>query len=199
MPKIGPLSPDQARGTLAHRLTRTADNLRQLATKFGIRPYRVFLVWTQWSGEERGEGDEKEVQRVEILPTPRITSLDSVTFSLFSAGVLPVGSVRVDRISGRAFSNDLLSGIILPDGTHADHIPEPFSFFYEVVEDGRGDNPALRSKFRLLSFPFRRAEQVDWTIMLERISEDRNRYGQSQAGVDFPGPGPGIPPGVTGP
>jgi hypothetical protein len=198
MPRIGPLTPAQAKATLAQRLGRVADNVRQIATILGARPYRVFLVWTKWSGQERGEGQEAEIRRVEILPTPRVANLDAITFSLYHAGTLPVGSVKVDRISVVSFSSDLLTGNYVP-AEHEDFIPEPYEFMYEVVEDGRGDNPPTRSRFRLLSFPFRRATQVDWTIMLERVGEDRNRYAQGQTPEQFSGPRPGIPANVTGP
>lgn len=198
MPKIGPLTPAQAKATIAQRLAPVADNVRQIATTLGARPYRVFLVWTKWTGEERGEGVEQEARRIEILPTPRIQNLDSVSYSLMHAGTLPVGSIRVDLISGATFSADILSGNYVPVA-HEDFIPEPFEFFYEVVEDGRGDDPATRSRFRLLSFPFRRATKVDWTVTLERVSLDRNRYAQSQVPEEFPGPRPGVPPKITGP
>jgi hypothetical protein len=197
-PRAHPLTPDQAKRTLAQRLGTLGDNLRQLATNFGVRPYRCFLVWTHWGGAERGEGMEREVKRIEVLPTPRVTSLDNLSFSFFHAGTLPVGSVRVDRISVVRFSYDILTGKMVPT-PHEDHIPEPYDFFWEIIEDGRGDNPALRSKFRVMSYPVRRAGKLDWTLMLERVSEDNNRYGQSQIGPDFPGPLPGLPSSVKGP
>lgn len=195
---IRPLTPAQAKASLCQRLTGVADNVRQIATILGARPYRVFLIWTRWSGEERGEGVETQVQSIEVLPTPRVQNLDAVTFSLYHAGTLPVGSIKVDRISGAVFTSDILKGDWVPVN-HEDFIPEPTEFMYEVVEDGRGDNPAVRSRFRLLSFPFRRATQVDWTVMLERVGEDRNRYAQSQSPTQFSGPRPGIPPNITGP
>lgn len=186
MSKVRPLSPGQARKTFAHKFTRTADKLRQIATRMGVRPFRVFLTWTKWTGEERGEGNEQLYRRIEILPTPRVSSLDNVSFSVFHAGTLPVGSVRVDRISAREFTEDILCGKAFPDdplpfGENAGekHIPQPYEFFYEVVEDGRGDDPAKRSRFRPLNRPTRRAGQVDFTIMLERVSEDRTRDDKS--------------------
>ncbi len=182
MAKIGPLSPEQAKKTLAHRFASKGDRLRQLYTRFGLRPHRVFLIWTKWSGEERGIGEETEMKRVEILPTPKVSSLDNVTFSYFHSGTLPVGSVKVEEISAATFTEDILRGHTLPTGL-VDHIPEPWNFFYEVVEDGRGDDPPVRPKFRLLNTPFRRAGKLDYTIMLERISEDRNRLAKNVMGT----------------
>ena len=205
MARIGPLTPGQARNTLAHKIgTRLAPKVRQLATKFGLRPIRVFLVWTKWSGIERGEGFEKEINRAELLPTPKVDSMDGVSFSLLQAGTVPVGSVRVSRVNV-GYTEDQLRGRVYPpnmqttpedfstslqdndadDGTppeplpvlNPDHIEQPFDFYYELIEDGRGDNPSHRSKFRLLNRPFRRAGKTDWSLILERIGQDNNRDG----------------------
>jgi len=108
------LTPGQAKGTLASKFGKVADNLRQLATDFGIRPYRVFLTWTKWTGVERGQGDEILIRRAEILPTPRVISIDNMNNSPMHAGVLPVGSLKVDRISVVSFTRDVLMGKAFP-------------------------------------------------------------------------------------
>jgi hypothetical protein len=177
VPKPAPLTPAQAQATLANRFTRVADNLRQLATTFGIRPYRVFLVWSKWTGSERGEGFEQVIQQLEILPTPNVRSLDNIALSPLSTGVIPMGSVKVSEVS-TSLTYDQLTGRMYPV-PHEEHIPEPYEFFYEIVEDGRGDNPAKRMKFAILGEPMRNADNVEWTFTLTRVSEDRNRQGQS--------------------
>lgn len=181
MPKVKPLTPDEAKKSFANRFSSKADRLRQLATKFGVRPYRVFLTLTRWTGEERGEGEEKIVARRELLPTPRVQSLDAISFNAFRGGTLPVGSLRVDRISA-SFTSDELAGLFGPLAGQ-ERIPQPYEFFYEVVEDGRGDAHPPRAKFRLLSEPFRRPGKIDWTLMLERISQDRTRDDLSAIGT----------------
>lgn len=205
MPKIRALSPDEARSTLANRFGSKADRMRQLATKFGVRPNRCFLRWTRWTGSERGEGDELDVLTYEILPTPRVQSLDNLSFSIQHAGVIPVGSLRVDRISTALFTRDVLMGKAWPNASQVPglvvstlppmvtpmpgmdprepHIPEPWEFFWEVVEDGRGDSPPKRMKFRLMNEPFRRPGKVDWTVMLERVGQDRTRDNRSGIGT----------------
>jgi hypothetical protein len=188
MPKIGPLTPLQARNSLAHKIgTRVGDKVRQLNTKFGIRPYRVFLVWTKWGGTERGEGNEAVVLEREILPTPKVESLDGVAFSLFAAGQLEVGSIQVSEVS-LTLTRDILMGHAIPGLGIVDHIPQPYDFFYEVREDGRGElgtgKEPQRQKYRLAADPFRRASKPYWQFTLERISEDRNRAGQSNVGDD---------------
>lgn len=174
MPKPKALTPAEAKATLAHRLGGRVDRPRQFATKFGVRPYRVFLTWVAWSGEERGVGDQTLFKRVEILPTPKVENIDTLTQNLFSVGTLPMGTVRVSRISV-SFTEDQLAGRL----SGQDSIPDNLEFFYEIVEDGRGDNPAYRHKFRLVSPPFRQAGQVHFVVVLERIGgDDLDRDGQ---------------------
>ena len=189
MPRPRPLSPAQAKATLVAKLTGTkahpglGDRLRQLHTKFGARSRHVFLVWTRSSGLERGEGDEAELARTEVLPTPKTTDLTAVALNPFSAGTLPVGSLRVSEVSG-TLTRDDLTGYAVPGQTRK--LPEmpDVDFFYEVVEDGRGDDPAPRMRFRLAAEPYRAETALSWMLLLERASEDRSRSGQSQLGPD---------------
>lgn len=166
MPKVRPLSPFEAKATLANRFGKVADRVRQIATVLGIRPYRVFLVWSQYSGSERGEGTSKEVKRIEILPTPQVISLDSVALSPQAAGILPMGSVRVNEIS-ISFTMDQLKGRWFPDPNELD-VPNNYEFHWEIIEDGRGDSVPEVMRFRLAADPFRRGDMVDWTVNLER-------------------------------
>jgi hypothetical protein len=213
MSKIGPLTPKEAKRTLAHRFTGLGDRLRQLGTKFGLRPHRVFLVWGRWSGAERGDGDFKSLIETEILPTPLVESLDGVAFSPYNAGTVEVGTVRVSQISAVRYSEDMLVGrypaisepgakpigptafVRFPSGVTkttrmtpgAVELPEPFDFFYEIVEDGRGDDPAVRRRFRPANDPMRRAGKLDWIVVLERASEDRSRDKETESGLDVDG------------
>lgn len=202
------------RQKLTQRLAPRVDKLRQRLVSFGLRPYNVFLVWTHWSGLERGEGAETELRRIQLIPNPLVEDLSGVTLNPFTAGLLPVGSIRISQIS-MSLNEDNLTGKLIPGqayfagcalqtlgvpmapdvlartsgeniGTHSDsmvrdHIFEPNDFFYEVVEDVPN---AQRKKYRLLSTPFRRPGKFDWTLMLERVSEDRARSGASQYGPD---------------
>ncbi len=184
MPRPRPLTPAQAKRTLAHRFTRLADRLRQLPTKFGIRPQRVFLVWTIWSGDEAGEGRETVLAEFEILPTPKV--LDSASAILRdprSAGYLPTGSIVVSNVSN-TLTRDMLKGHQIPRGRRVDLQREAVSFFYELREDGRGDNPPERDRYILAAEPSREAGFVQWNLFLSRSSEDRSRQGYSQVGVD---------------
>lgn len=176
------LTPVEAGRTLAHRFAARADRLRQVATRFGLRPYNVSLVWIRWSGEERGEGKSTVIQVTPILPNPVVEDLSAVALDPRNAGILPVGSVRLTRISACLTADQLLGRCI--DGKVVDRIPGNVEFFYELVEDGRAGDQPRRERFRPASDPVRRAGKVDYSIVLERISEDRDRGGREQIGPD---------------
>jgi hypothetical protein len=187
-----PLSPHRARGSLAQRLGRVADGVRQIATDLGARPYRCYLTWWRWSGATRGQGHASLLARVEILPTPKVDSLDSIAFSIFHAGTVPAGSIKVSEISVVSFSEDHLRGLLIPclpwaemqgeppqvadrAGTAEGTIAQPFEFHWEVAEDGRNNRAPEIKSFRLLSNPTLKATQAQWQVMLERISPDELR------------------------
>ena len=170
MPRPRPLNPFEAHRTLANRLTGQVDRLRQFSTKFGLRPYRVFLVWTRFDGEERGEGTERLLAKVEILPTPKVGELTSLQNLGFSAGSLSTGSLRVDNISS-GFTLAQLTGLQVPgQGQQAD-MPADVDFFYELVEDGRGGDRPVPLRMRLAAQPVRLPGNVSWTVVLEKQEE----------------------------
>lgn len=197
-----PLSPDRARRSLVGRLSPVADGIRQLATKLGARPLSVFLVWTMSGGHERGQGEEETIAEVELLPTPVVSDLSALQLSPFSAGKYPVGTVRLSEVSLARYTADVLRGerLLLAGGIGPPRTSaigefrhpvsgelvdrERVSFFYEIVEDGRGDNPPARRRFHLFSDPHPNAENVEWILFLARAHEDRDRARRSQEGVD---------------
>lgn len=194
------LTPAEAKGSLVHRLSGVVDRVRQIPVNLGLRPFRVFLVWTKASGDERGEGREVVQRRFELLPVPKVDSLDSLALSPTAAGVVPLGSIRVSCITA-SLNEDILRGRSIPSeqevklcgckvhewATDKDwmHLPERWTFFFEVVEDGRSGGTPTRSRFRPASPPVRRAGKVDWQVILERVMEDTHPMtGESQLGDD---------------
>lgn len=170
MPKVQPLEKTAKFGrTVVDKLGRKVDKVRQLATLLGARPYRVFLVHEAWTGEERGEGERKEVRRVEILPTPRVANLDALTRNPFRAGVFPVGTLRIDEIS-TSYREDQLVGIDYPKAGE-DEVPGNVEFCWELVPDGR-DGDVRPQRYRLGTQPNFAADNVMWEVVLERISGD---------------------------
>jgi hypothetical protein len=197
-----PLTPRAATRSLANRLARPVDRIRQMAVRLGARSRRVFLVWVRWGGNERGDGTPYEVDRFELLPTPKVVGLDSVGFQAGGAGYLATGSVRLEEVSATLTESQLTglysvkAGVfeevnassptvqLLPCGPHpADRVPQPVSFFYEIVEDGRHEGLPLRQKYRLAAQPALDETSVQWRLVLERISEDPARDGSSAYGL----------------
>ncbi len=177
------LSPGEARNSLANRLSRVVDRVRQVDVRLGNRPYNVFLCWTKWGGDERGEGVQEIVCRIPLVPTPLVDDLTSVSLSGFGAGVLPVGSFRVREVSA-SYSIQLLTGKVLPE--KEDQVPHPYDFFYEVVEDGRHqqcEGRPVRPRFRLFATPYLDAKNQQWVLVLERTSGD---MGQDGKPIDAP-------------
>ena len=183
---IRPLRPGEAGKTLASRLAPLVDRVRQLNTRFGVRPYRVFLVWTYWEGSETGEGYEVLKQRVEILPTPK--AKENMRYAPWHAGILQEGSFTIDEVSVVNYTEDYLRGFdpkLIPGldmmGPNPS-IPEPWDFFYEVVQDGRGGREPERPRFRMDGCPYLKADSAEWQFTLERTSRQRTRKDRSPFG-----------------
>lgn len=169
-----PLTAGEARASVASRLTRITDRARQVEVRLGFRPYNVYLVWTKWNGEERGEGVQSIVTRCALTPTPVVQDLTSVSLSPFGAGVLPEGSFRIREVSAR-YTVEQLKGRVVPDQGE-DQVPQPYDFFYEVVEDGRHEcPPSQRPRFRLFAEPFFDAPNQQWVLVLARQSGDMGK------------------------
>lgn len=198
MPRVRPLSGvTEVRGTLAQRLAGRVDRLRQISTRFGARSRRVFLVWVESTGTESGTGSEVVKFRRELLPTPRVADATSLMRRPLSIGMVPDGSVRVDQISVAWYTEDHLRGIRVPEeygvATQQRFHPgepkpadrslpvlrDPLSFFYEIVEDGRGDEPAARTRYQLGASPWRNETGVQWAVMLVPQSSPTDRNGKS--------------------
>jgi hypothetical protein len=178
--------------TLARQLIPTADLLRDLRTRFGMRPYSVHVVRTRWSGGARGEGVETVVSDLVILPTPRIVDLSSLSVVVQSAGADELGSVQLDEISGR-FTDEQLQG------RHDDGSPPNLDeqVFYEVffpqfsaatrggvlpitLPATLGGPPVVapRRRFSPVSAPHYTAGRFEWVIRLERARPDRGSAGE---------------------
>lgn len=175
MPTPRSLNPFEARASLANRLgTRVADRLRQFSTKFGLRPYRVFLVWTTFDGEERGEGRERELQRIEVLPTPRISELTALQAAAYPTGVIGTGAIRADLISVK-FTESQLNGTAIPArGQALGDYPDKIDFWWEMRADGRGLDVAKPIRFRLAAAPMLLPGSLGWAVMLEKQEEATN-------------------------
>ena len=163
--------------TLVANLTCTVDGIRDIYTTLGARQYQLSLVWTRWSGGERGVGDEDVVHREVLLPTPAVSALDAMDREVQMIGTQEVGKLKVSELSPR-YSEDLLTGrsIVVRDG---DPVPLDMNFYWEVFFPQQ-HTPGIRRRFTPISAPNKNPTGFEWTIMLERAVNDRSRDGQPQ-------------------
>lgn len=162
--------------SLVASLTPIADSIRNIGVYLGARQYTVTLVWTQWSGGERGSGDELVLATFPLLPTPLVPSLDPIAQQLQSFGEVEVGEIRVSQISPR-FSEDTLVGrdIVVQAGLA---LPDDVSFYWEIYHPETG-RPGIRRRFTLSGSPSKHPTQFQWTVMLTRAATDRLRDGST--------------------
>jgi hypothetical protein len=72
--------------TLAEDLVDVADCIRELYTDFGLRPYRVFLVWMGWTADEDDDGVVSGPER-DLLPPELAARAMSLLPNLVEVGV----------------------------------------------------------------------------------------------------------------
>ena len=161
--------------TLISSLTCVVDSVRDLYTSLGARNYRVSLVWTRWSGGERGRGVEVVALEEAILPTPNVSSLKTVRVENEQIGVLEQGEVVVSQISPRYTEAELLglSRFTAP----GNQLPEDVNFYWEIFYPGT-DGDGVRRRFTPKSAPNSDPTAFEWTIRLVRQSEDRTTSGE---------------------
>lgn len=160
--------------TLISDLTHVADCIRDLATQLGARPYRVSMIWTRWSGGERGIGAEDTVRVEELLPTPKCAPLTGVKLELTQIGLIEAGTIRVTQISAR-YTEDFLMG---KDGI-GEEIPNDCNFYWEIFFM-RSDSPGPRRRFIPVNVVNYDPLSFDWQVDLIRASEDRTRAMESR-------------------
>lgn len=181
--QVRPLRPNEVPNSFAVMLTKVADDIRQLNTTFGIRPYRVFLVHVQWSGAVRGSGQGIEIARRELLPTPRVKNMESLPEILRSTGLTEEGSITVDQISAK-YSEDDLAGRTpdLQDPSKPITSAANVEFYWEVVENRVALPLAKRRRFTTNGVPELSRGGFQWSVSLIRQDVDRQRNGGNQRG-----------------
>lgn len=167
---------EQFESTVVQRLTPYVDQIRDIATRLGARPYRVALIWTQWSGGETGIGVEQVLREEFLLPTPMIGVLNTVKEELTSVGLEEVGELRVTEISPR-YNEDYLMG--RDDTGH--QIPSDQNFYWEIAFPRPDGQKGVRRRFLPKSVPSYQGTNFEWTIDLVKAIENRDRDGDPQS------------------
>lgn len=175
---VRPLQPQEVGNTLAAKLIPVVDRIRQLSTRFGVRPYRVWLVHGQWSGLRRGMGQYQELNRTEILPTPLVAEMSAVTSVIESLGRNEEGGVTVSEISAK-YSEDDLRGLtpdlLEPNGKT---LRPNVEFFWEIVENRTGQPPAYRRRFTFNAAPSLSRDTLQWRVNLATQNGEPGRRGE---------------------
>jgi len=162
---------DSSSCSLGKSLIDVADDVRDIATSLGLRPYVVWLVWTRWSKGTLGRGVEEVVKRERLLPTPKVSSMENLDTEILSIGTEETGTLTVSQISGR-YTEDFLSGAIGKTLVGE----SSFQFFWEIeFLQARGE-AALR-RFSMADVPSYNAESVEWTVQLKRAYRNRKSNG----------------------
>ena len=169
-------TPELLKHSLARKLVPVADNLRNLKTKLGARPYRVRIVRTRWGGRKRGVGVEVVTQVLELVPTPLVVDLGTMQEVVSEVGVVETGQATVTEISGR-YSEDHLLGVDA-DGNPVGHAD---SLYYEIQYIRPDGAPTERKRFHLASTPHYNATSMMWTISLDASIDSRQRNGRPAA------------------
>lgn len=166
-PEVHP-SPSPGR-TLVEDLGELADDLRQMYTDFGLRPYRVWSVTYRWTGGGIGLGEMVLASETEMLPTPKFTT--TVKRKPQDAGYVERGDAKLREISPR-YTEDQVRSLF-----HREPLPKGFQGFIEVRIDERDGN-AQRRRFTVSDVPYRDAEKFEWVATLTKQDADRDRAGR---------------------
>jgi len=153
--------------SLVESLGATVDDLRQLRTDFGLRPYRVFSVVYEWDGGSPGRGAPHIISALEFLPTPVVIMNPRKVVT--AAGSAFDGSAALSEVSARYTEDDIAA--LFP------RLLGPAQQSYiEVRLDARdGANPNLR-RYTVTSIPQLDAAKFEWTARLETQQNDRIRF-----------------------
>ena len=159
------------RASLVEDLGSVADDLRQLYTDFGLRPYRVFSVLQHWSGGRVGAGTVAVVREIEFLPTPLVDVLP-VKRRVTEGGFTEDGDTWLRQISPR-LTEDEVQNLVAPGGLQPGDDP-----FIEVRMDAR-DGLSERRRYTVQGPPARDAGGFEWKVRLVKANPDRGRQGET--------------------
>lgn len=165
--------------SLVEGLGEVADDLRQLYTDFGLRPYRLFSVVVSWSGGEIGRGTASVASETEFLPTPKV-DVRPLSREATEAGEVERGQIRVSEISPRYTEEDIR--VLF----HTQPLPAGHEGFVEMRMDGRDGKYAVRHRLIVADTPWRQADKFQWTVRMVAQDEPRSRTGVLPQPVRYP-------------
>jgi len=158
--------------SLQRMLVPVVDKVRDLNTRLGMRPYRVRVVRTTWGSGERGVGVEVVVSEMELLPTPLLVDMNTLSEEVTAVGRVEVGTVTLREVSGR-YTEDHLTGV----DSEGNPVGDSDSLYYEVDMFRPDGQPGERRRFALASVPFYDAPRAQWVVTLDAQLARRGRDG----------------------
>jgi hypothetical protein len=175
-------APNQApQISLNESFSSLADDMRQMLTDFGMRPYRVFSVITEWSSGELYRGDERVVSEKEFLPTP-LVDLRPIYTTMTEAGLMESGDLFMREISPSLTEDQVrqlcFNGEPLGAGQQG---------YIEIRHDTRKEMLTERRRFTVRGAPWHDAEKFEWVVSLSEEEGARERDGSIE-GVASPAP-----------
>ena len=159
---------------LTGRLVPTADRLRDLGTRFGLRRCEVRIVRTRWTRGVRFKGEEEVITQAVLLPNPKVMDLGSLRFVNEPGGLMEDCQIEVREISGR-YTEDFLRGL----GEGGTAVPDDESVYYEIEFFQGGSSNVLR-RFVLAGAPSYNPGALQWVVKLRRAQGERQRDGSTR-------------------
>jgi hypothetical protein len=158
--------------SLVEDSSELVDDLRQLQTDAGLRPYRVFCVVVEWSGGELYRGESSVASEKEFLPTP-LVDLRPMYSIMSEAGRFEHGDIVMREISP-SLTEDQVNELC---SNGAELGPNQQSFI-EIRHDARKGNEPTRRRFVTRGVPWHNAEEFEWIVTLSDEDENRGRAGE---------------------
>lgn len=164
--------------SLVEELGEVADDIRQIHTDIGTRPYRVFSVVYDWTGGEVGRGEARILSEKEILPTPKVDLSGSGTQAT-AAGRKSDGTAKLTEVSPR-YTEDQIHALFPTRLTGSQRS------FIEVRMDARDGDQPIRRRYTVRMAPYRNPTKFEWVVRLRSQEQDRNRQGELQTPQFYP-------------
>lgn len=171
LPKYTQVNSKTIARSLSQRLIPVADRIRDLYTRFGMRPYRARIIRIRWSGDMRGVGTPLVEKSIDLLPTPLVLDMSTMTEIVQPVGLDEVGTILMTEISGKF--TDYQLRFLYEDGREPEKTEE---IFYEI-EFPKPDGSNDKRRFYLRSAPHYFAGKFMWQVRLEKAHQDRASNG----------------------
>ncbi len=113
-------------------VSKSLDEVRNILTEIGLRPYRVFWCVETFDGARRGEGNLLSTVFTALSPRPRVQPFSPARVAS-SGGLIQEGSVLLRGISRSGYTREQILGRL----ANGNDRPRNESFFYALHPVGQ--------------------------------------------------------------